>query len=103
LRTRDNLTLEGKPRQDALQKRIDKSEDPDANMGEQDEQWRVEVLVERRFKIAGKAASRYFEQRTLSEECQASSFQSICSPIDQSEVKALLWMSMIIDSSAGTP
>ena len=69
LRTGDNLKLEGKLRQDALPKRIDKSEDPDANMGERDEQWRIEVRVERRLKIAGKAASRYFEQRTLSEEC----------------------------------
>ena len=55
LRTRDNLTLEGKPRQDALQKRIDKSEDPDASMDEQDEQWRVEVLAERRSKNSGKS------------------------------------------------
>jgi hypothetical protein len=55
LRTRDNLTLEGKPRQDALQKRIDKSEDAGASMSEQDEQWRIEVLVERRVKNSGKS------------------------------------------------
>jgi hypothetical protein len=66
---RHNERLDGRARQIALQRSIDQSDDLAAQVRDQDEEWRIEILVDRCYKMAQAATDLYFQQLTFSEEC----------------------------------